>query len=739
MTQLSLAGKWERRIDSKPIDHVSVPGGYPLVGQCALRRTFKADKTFTEDTTRRLFLCTEGVLVKADFSINGMNIGTAGPWVPYQFGVPAGLLKEENTIEVHVTDILEPFGPAMGRHMEAGLVRDIYLESRPACHIETVLFSYQLSDDMRRAECKVQTTLSGSSQAGLTVELLDQDNNNVVATTFVQGQETTEFIVEQPRLWSPDTPSLYTLKVRTNETETDEYSDIVGFRSIAIDDHDFFVNGQRTILKGVCRHEFMSGYGYSPPEKKVRQELTLIKKSGFNYVRLVHSPHARCVPRIAAELGLLVSEEPGTCFNDLSDANIAEPALDCLKRMVLRDRNLPSILAWFIYNECNPNTAYAKRASQLCRTLHPECLLSFGDCSGRDDEIRTMMKEARLSFAGINVYSFNIEDYTRRMDAFNDCPIVFTEWGGFLYQGNERLLRTLCGAFAEHSQPSATQRMAGSSFWIWADYPEATRPEPSTIDGWTVEGLLDKNRNPKPDLRIMSDMFDQVDRPRLPAQPAVEILLTGDTRPGKWECIDLESVEGDQSALEEEIAAMRKDYPHQHPLIGSLEVDGIRFQCRDHAQLKYPLLLGRNRRELLIPVSKTVRRIAVLGHVALKGGYPATDVWSVHRGTCELLKELGQPASTYHFETGSEIIKEPLRHGKEILRANNICRAWRTSPQAAGTTSAVQIMVNTSFEILRLDLWEKEFDTPIDLSSIKWMLDDTDSIQAIYAISIMKA
>ena len=187
----------------------------------------------------------------------------------------------------------------------------------------------------------------------------------------------------------------------------------VGFRRIEISGSDFFVNGTRTILKGVNRHELTSASGYSPSEEELRREIALIRHAGFNYIRLVHSPQSAHVSRVAAEIGIFVSEEPVACFHDLADPKAIEPALDCLGRMVRRDRNVPSIFAWLIYNECNPNVAYAVRAAAICRADDPDRFVSMADCSCRHDEIREMVREANLSYYGINLYSTSAADFRK--------------------------------------------------------------------------------------------------------------------------------------------------------------------------------------------------------------------------------------------------------------------------------------------------------------------------------------
>jgi hypothetical protein len=465
----------------------------------------------------------------------------------------------------------------------------------------------------------------------------------------------------------------------------------------------------------------------------------------------VHSPQARIVCRIAAEIGIFVSEEPGTCFHDLAVEAIYAPAFECLRRTVKRDRNVPSIFAWLIYNECNPNTEYAVRAAGVCRELDPGCRLSMADCSGRTDEIKAMVAAADLTYYGINAYSVWPNDYCEKMKTFTDRPIVITEWGGSMGQGNPRLLKDLCDSFVIHSRPGETIRLAGCSFWAWADYEEHSRPGPATTDGWTVEGLVDPDGVPKPDLQILSNMCFDVAHPPVQAMPHVEVLAQAPRRTEAWEPVDLASLTVPQEPLEKEIEDARQAreryagwfIPQDRratamPRLGRLMVDGIEFRCRDAEGPASPLLLGPGCEEVVIPIGRTVRAVAVLGHVALRGGYPASAIYSVHHRDNERPTPLGAPAAEYEFvfDDGAEVV--PLRHGLEVLRSNDICRWWTPAPRAPYTLPGVRVALDKRYEILRLDVWERRFEVARPLREIRWRLRDAEAVMAVYAVSVMK-
>ena len=133
-----------------------------------------------------------------------------------------------------------------------------------------------------------------------------------------------------------------------------------------------------------------------------------------------------------------------------------------------------------------------------------------------------MTAKAGLSYYGINCYSYHPGDYKKRMDAYADKPLVFTEWAGGLAQGNARVLGDLAAAFVRATRPSSPRRIAGHAFWAWADYEEYNRPGPCAIAGWTREGLIDEQRRAKPDLAALSQMCFEIDHPAPPPRPVAE-------------------------------------------------------------------------------------------------------------------------------------------------------------------------------------------------------------------------
>ncbi len=733
---LSLGGTWELSIGGKLMDFVEVPGSLPLMGAYSLSKRFALADGLRNGG--RLFICGDGLLCKGVFKLNGKPLGSTGPWVPFRFEIDPAALKEENLLECEISDVSEKFGLSPGRRADSGIVRPISVERRPKAFIENFQLSYELDASLRLVKCDVLATLDGSGSKGLEAVLTEKATGRVVAKGRSAG-----FCVsldfDAPRLWSPEDPFLYELSVRTLAKDSDEVSDIVGFRKLEAKGGDFLLNGRRIFLKGVCRHQFIHAFGYAPPERMTRHEMAMIKHFGFNFVRLVHSPHQREAARIAAELGLLVSAESGVCWNDMDDPAVASGGLAALEGLVVRDRNCPSVAAWLLYNESEPKERFIVEGAELCRRLDPGRMVSIADCTRKYDELKRLVEKASLSFIGLNIYAFDSNVYKDAMERFPHVPVVFTEWGGLIGQGNPREMRILCEFFAKHFHEGSPS-VAGCCFWAWADYEEYSRGNLASVDGWTVEGLVDRDLKIRPDLLEMSKMFLDIDspEPRFPAKP--ELLLKSPPRPGSWTPVPLDGVApSGQAALERKLASARAHYKVRLPKFSKAMLSGIPFVTRNAYDHVAPLLLGEEGDEVFIPVGRKVSALAILGHAAFLGGYPSNTVnFGFHPGS-DTDCEFGSQASSYVFEFKGSSEECNLVHGVDVLRANAMCRKWKSAPVSPKLSLAAQFTANFDFEQHRVYLWEHAFAKPAFLKGIRWKLADKASLQELFAVSVLDA
>ena len=188
----------------------------------------------------------------------------------------------------------------------------------------------------------------------LDIEIFDPDNKRVETKRFLPTLSANQKLqvpytirVYTPKLWSPDSPSLYKLKVTLkNESRVfDEKTVSFGFRTFKFDfTNGFSLNGKPLRIKGVCNHQDHAGVGAAVPASIEEFRIRKLKEMGANAYRCAHNPPSENILDLCDKYGLLVIDE-NRAFN-------AGPEwLEYVCAFVRRDRHHPSIIAWSIFNE----------------------------------------------------------------------------------------------------------------------------------------------------------------------------------------------------------------------------------------------------------------------------------------------------------------------------------------------------------------------------------------------------
>lgn len=260
----------------------------------------------------------------------------------------------------------------------SGIYRDVKIEiCEKNCFEKDGVFVSTKSVENGNAQVQIEYKTLGCDGAEFFVN--DENGVCVASCKGEEGCGAVTVAVENARLWSPDTPVLYTLVCRAlkyGET-TDEISIPFGIRTIVFDpDKGFFLNGVNMKLKGVCVHHDAGALGAAVPETVWKRRIEKFKAAGCNALRTAHNPPCEELLDLCDRLGLLVMDE---AFDEWEGAknkwwqghNVYPPkrfgyAEDFpfwhkadLEAMVLRDRNHPSIILWSIGNEIDyPNDPY---------------------------------------------------------------------------------------------------------------------------------------------------------------------------------------------------------------------------------------------------------------------------------------------------------------------------------------------------------------------------------------------
>lgn len=334
-------------------------------------RTFSLTEADLERTVRVSF---EGVNSAFHLWCNGHWIGySQDSRLPAEFDLTPYLHAGNNRLAVMVLRWSD------GSYLEdqdmwwlSGLFRDVHLLFKPNRAIEDVAIRTELDAAYRDAVLTVQARVS-DPETQVRIRLFDGQTPIAPAVVAMPGNTEVDergafrdradlrLEVPAPRLWSAETPNLYRLVVVLEDSDG-ETLDVeaydVGFRSVEIRDSLLRVNGQPVLIRGVNRHEHEPDRGHAVTRDSMEADIRLMKQHNFNAVRTAHYPNHPEFYRLCDRYGLYVVDEANleTHGLDPSSRLSDDPAwlnayLERATRMVLRDRNHPSIILWSLGNE----------------------------------------------------------------------------------------------------------------------------------------------------------------------------------------------------------------------------------------------------------------------------------------------------------------------------------------------------------------------------------------------------
>lgn len=190
-------------------------------------------------------------------------------------------------------------------------------------------------------------------------KLLADGNSSVMLESDSSGSNTRTFTIEDPILWSPENPELYTIHcyLLDRNDKLDQVSIKHGIRTAEFDpDLGFVLNGKKVFLKGVCIHHDGGELGAAVPLEVWERRLGLLKELGVNSLRLAHNPHAPEVLDLCDRMGFLVIDEMYDRWEQpwggaAEDWNLEESWPTDLSNFIRRDRNHPSVILWSLGNE----------------------------------------------------------------------------------------------------------------------------------------------------------------------------------------------------------------------------------------------------------------------------------------------------------------------------------------------------------------------------------------------------
>lgn len=233
-----------------------------------------------------------------------------------------------------------------------GLYRNVNLVYTPAVRFAAIRTSAAPADAKgKRWTVSCEADIVGGDSAEISATLLAPDGTPAgsINGKAEGGLFKASFIVSKPKLWSPDSPQLYSVRLAIGEFSAVEP---VGLRTFLFEEKGpFYLNGERLLLRGTHRHEDHAGVAAAMTDGMVRTEMEMMKEMGVNFIRLAHYQQSEKVLDLCDSLGILVWEEIPWCRGGLGGDVYKEQARRMLRNMIAQHRNHPSVIIWGLGNE----------------------------------------------------------------------------------------------------------------------------------------------------------------------------------------------------------------------------------------------------------------------------------------------------------------------------------------------------------------------------------------------------
>jgi beta-galactosidase len=405
-------------------------GGYLPAGIGWYRNHFTLPTTVAAG--QQVYIEFDGVMGDSTVYINGTKLGEHPyGYVSFRYDMTKGIkFTGENVISVKSDTSVQP---ASRFYAGSGIFRHVRILATDPVHIDQwATFVTTPSPTTTAATVKVSTSVvnSGTTSQSVAVQGNVTDPSGTAlapvttpAQTIAAGASASfsfDVPVSNPKLWSPDSPSMYQLvtTVQVGGKAVDDDLTPFGIRSLVYDGTiGLSINGKSTKFQGVCLHQDYHGLGMAAPQRAMQRRLAQLKLYGVNAIRTAHDPPSPDFLELCDRMGVLVMDEffdvwtaqkyadkgdYARFFNQTATSPTGMPAVPGattgtkwyevdVTGVVMRDRNHPSVALYSVGNEIRDSNAtrlpILTRMASIIHTIHPGSSLTqalFRPADGND-------------------------------------------------------------------------------------------------------------------------------------------------------------------------------------------------------------------------------------------------------------------------------------------------------------------------------------------------------------------
>ena len=314
--------------------------------------------------------------------------------------------------------------------------------------------------------------------------------------------------LEDAKLWSPDTPYLYTAEVTLYDNEgniADQIREPFGIRTIEMNpEKGLLVNGKKVLLKGYANHHTLGALGAAAYPRAIEKRLKLMKEFGMNHIRTSHNPYSEDFLKLCDKYGILVVDELyDKWLTQYAGGRVEWESLwqKDIPEWVKRDRNHPSVILWSLGNELQqysnlPFNDWGVTAYKLQKELlhrYDDTRLTTVAMHPRYRNLETDSIPADLAVATeVNSYNYRYMYFPGDMKRYPEKTF---------YQ-SEASVAAMGPNFYEMDR----DKVLGLAYWGAIDYLGESMGWP--VKGWN-QGVFDLSLQPMPDAYFVKSMFSE--------------------------------------------------------------------------------------------------------------------------------------------------------------------------------------------------------------------------------------